>query len=139
MPSICPDTICPPNLPSALIARSRFTCEPARMFFKEVLFTVSCMTSALNCPFSMAVTVRHIPFTAILSPILVPSNILEASMTITCENVCFLTAFTCPISSIIPVNILNFTFYQNIIPKPGYCIILKLQRIVWCIKSHTSN
>ena len=81
-PSICPLTICPPNLPLAGIALSRLTAIPARRFPSDDLLIVSCITSALNCLLPIDVTVRHTPLTAILSPILVPPRISDALIVI---------------------------------------------------------
>ena len=82
VPSIRPDTICPPNLPLAGIDLSRLTAIPARRFPSDDLLIVSCITSALNCLLPIDVTVRHTPLTAILSPILVPPRISDALIVI---------------------------------------------------------
>ena len=48
VPSIWPLTMCPPNLPSAAIARSRFTWLPALQLPRLLLLIVSAITSAVN-------------------------------------------------------------------------------------------
>ena len=74
VPSICPDTIWPPNLPSAAIALSRFTISPRPSFPNPERLSVSAITSAQNPSACSLVTVRQTPFTAMLSPIFVFSN-----------------------------------------------------------------
>ena len=105
VPSTCPETICPPNLPSAAMARSRFTLAPLMSPPGEARFKVSCMTSALNIPCESSVTVRQIPFTAILSPGLVPSSTFEAQILSLAEIGFFIMSAITPVSSTIPVNI----------------------------------
>ena len=75
VPSICPDTICPPNLDDTDIARSRFTMLLTLRLPNDDFLIVSAITSALNPLESISVTVRQTPFTAMLSPILTSSII----------------------------------------------------------------
>ena len=105
VPSICPETICPPNLPSAAIALSRLTALPLTSLPSDERFNVSCITSAVNVLSYIPVTVRHTPLTAMLSPICVPLRTFSACIVRIADAVPFFTLFTCPISSIIPVNI----------------------------------
>ena len=48
VPSICPETIWPPNRPSAGMARSRLTGLPGLRSPRELRDSVSCMTSAVK-------------------------------------------------------------------------------------------
>ena len=78
IPSICPDTMCPPNLPSAAMALSRFTRSPDLSLPRLLRRKVSGITSAVKPSLNSLVTVRQTPFTAIESPILVPSRTFAA-------------------------------------------------------------
>ena len=111
VPSICPDTICPPNLPFKAIALSRFTMSPFPTCDKLVRLTVSAITSALKPSELMDVTVRHVPFTAMLSPNLVPSRTFLAFIVIHPDAPFIAMLFTTPSSSIIPVKIF-LTFFS---------------------------
>ena len=102
--STCPVTICPPKRPPQSIARSRFTFDPGRRLPRDVLRRVSGMTEALKWPLP-GDTVRQTPFTAMLSPSLVPSSTLEAPISRTAPSAPPVTDLTVPVSSIIPVNI----------------------------------
>ena len=52
----------------------------------------------------MEVTVRHTPFTAMLSPVLVPCSTLEACISMLPEVCPVMTFRIVPTSSMIPVN-----------------------------------
>ena len=104
VPSICPDTICPPNRPLQSIALSRSTLLPEPSSPRLLLVRVSFITSAVNVSFVNPVTVRHTPFTATLSPSLRSSNIFDPD-TVSLEDFAPLSTLTTePISSTIPVN-----------------------------------
>ena len=104
VPSICPDTICPPNLPPAAMARSRFTLLPPVSCPSPLRLKVSGMTSAVKIFPDMPVAVRHTPFTAILSPTWLPWRTLSAC-TVMLQELTPLSIFLIvPISSTIPVN-----------------------------------
>ena len=77
-PSMCPETMCPPKRPFAAMARSRLTGLPRRNVPSEDRSRVSCITSAVNEMRVNEVTVRHVPFTAMLSPTCMSSMILKA-------------------------------------------------------------
>src|SRR3712207_2005965 len=104
VPSICPDTIWPPNLPSTDMALSKFTLVPDEILAKDDLSRVSCITSTENSFGVYWVTVRHTPLTAIESPNFTSDNILSALIVKTDDFCPLLTFFTVPISSTIPVN-----------------------------------
>ena len=82
VPSMWPLTICPPKRPSAAMARSRLTLLPVERFPRLVRRTVSAITSAVKEELVMFVTVRHTPFTAMLSPTREFSRTLLAFMLI---------------------------------------------------------
>ena len=65
---MCPLTMCPPNRPSAFIARSRFTSQPDFKPPRLVRLKLSGVTSAVKLSELFEVTVRQVPFTATLSP-----------------------------------------------------------------------
>src|SRR3989338_2563282 len=67
-PSTCPLTRCPPSLSARHRAFSRLTGAPCASS-PTVQFSVSRDTSTVNVPAVCSITVRHIPFTAMLSPI----------------------------------------------------------------------
>ena len=128
-PSTCPETMCPPRRVFRVRALSRFTFEPTCSFAIEVLLIVSGITSALNHPFPSAageisVTVRHTPLVQMLSPILVSSSTLHASM----QNVMLFaprrTFFIRPISSTIPVNIIQKRVYPILLALLLYFLVL---------------
>ena len=77
-PSTWPATICPPKRPSAAMALSRFTGVPIVSPAREERFSVSCITSAEKPCENSSVTVKQMPLTAMLSPILVPSKTVSA-------------------------------------------------------------
>ena len=118
IPSTWPDTMWPPKRPSAGMARSRLTREPGARADREVLRRVSCMTSAVKAPLSMPVTVRQIPLTAMLSPILVPSRTLCAPILRTADAWPLRISRMVPVSSTIPVNMF-FPLSVNFLSKPG--------------------
>ena len=66
--STCPETMCPPSRSPSRSARSRFRPSPARRSPSIVQRSVSSSTSASKPSGAIAVTVRHAPFTATLSP-----------------------------------------------------------------------
>ena len=68
IPSICPETKCPPNRPFATIARSKFTLECGLSMRSDVDCIVSGIASTVNEVVVKLVTVKQIPLTAILSP-----------------------------------------------------------------------
>ena len=105
VPSTCPATICPPNLPFAGMARSRFTGLFRLHCASDDRFNVSCITSAVNVSRSKEVTVRQTPLTAMLSPICTSSSTFPAAIVSTAECAPFATSRIVPISSMIPVNI----------------------------------
>ena len=133
VPSMWPETMCPPNRPPATIARSKFTMLPARKLPKEERRSVSCITSALKVPrmrfalpaplaslsaispckpklappraASISTTVKHTPFTAMLSPAFVASKTRLAAMVSRAESRPRTICATSPVSSIKPVNI----------------------------------
>ena len=105
VPSMCPATMCPPNLPSAAMARSRFTFEPVFSCPRLLRRRVSGMTSAVKWSSPMRTTVRQTPFTAMLSPMAVPSSTLDAVSSSSHRFGAWFSRRTVPISSTIPVNI----------------------------------
>ena len=116
VPSTCPDTMCPPNLPSAAIARSKLTCAPLIAFASDERFSVSCMTSAVNACGMSLVTVRQIPFTAMLSPTFAPASTFSALIVSTAEFAPREIVSIVPTSSTIPVNIvyrLSFSIFSS--------------------------
>lgn len=60
--------------PLAGMARSRLTALPTVSCASAERFKVSCMTSAAKLSGKSCLTVRQMPLTAMLSPILVPSR-----------------------------------------------------------------
>lgn len=108
--SMCPDTKCPPNRPSAAMALSRFTGLPACRAPRLLRRNVSCMTSALNWVAPSEVTVRQTPFTAMESPSRVRSSTVRASMDRTAEWAPRRSVLTVPISSTMPVNMVSPRF-----------------------------
>ena len=104
VPSICPDTRCPPSLLCNVRARSRFTWLPTVSAASEVRLTVSGITSAMKESSESCVTVRHTPLVQMLSPTCVPSSTTDAAISsVTLFTPC-LMLFTRPISSTMPVN-----------------------------------
>src|SRR5205823_1774834 len=67
-PSTCPWTMSPPTRSAARSARSRFTGRPATYSPNNVRPSVVSTTCTENPPFSVRSTVRHAPYTAMLSP-----------------------------------------------------------------------
>src|SRR6185312_11700922 len=67
-PSTCPCTICPPNRSPSRRARSRLTRSPARQAAMVVRSSVGPAAAAENHPDPCSRTVRHAPFSAMLSP-----------------------------------------------------------------------
>ena len=106
VPSICPLTMWPPIRVVGSNARSRFTLLPADWLPRLVRRIVSAITSAVKQPPSIFVTVRHTPFTAILSPSCVFSSTFLALTVITEDFSPRCTCLILPISSTIPVNTL---------------------------------
>src|SRR5215469_8302321 len=94
----------PPRRPSERIGRSRFTGAPAVRAPRLDRPRVSPITSALNSPSLVAVTVRHTPLMAIESPrdaspvTIGPRTVSRAESPLTS------TPTTSPSSSTIPVN-----------------------------------
>ena len=105
VPSMWPLTICPPNLPSAGMARSRLTRLPGTSVPRDERRIVSAITSAVKLPVVIFVAVRQTPFTAMLSPTLLPSvTVLQATVSLADFSPCLISLIS-PISSMIPVNI----------------------------------
>ncbi len=104
VPSMCPVTMWPPRRPEASRARSRLTGVPAESEPSAERLSVSGMTSARNAPPRTAFTVRQTPFTAMLSPVRVPSKTVWARTSSSADWAAFLTAPSVPTSSMIPVN-----------------------------------
>ena len=105
VPSICPDTICPPKRPPAAIARSRLTLLPVCSMPSDVRRIVSAMTSAVNVLPEIEVAVRQTPLTAILSPTFASCKTYGASIVRLSDFDAFRVARSVPTSSMIPVNI----------------------------------
>ena len=113
VPSMCPETMCPPKRPSAAIARSRFTRLPAVSAPSEERFRVSCMTSAVKPELSRLVAVRHTPLTATLSPIFRSDRMVCAPIDSTEECAPRRMARIVPTSSTSPVNmVFHLAFNQ---------------------------
>ncbi len=104
VPSMCPETMCPPRRLSRRRARSRFTREPACRLPSAVCCMVSGMASAVNASRSMEVTVRHTPLVAMLSPTAVPSRMPGAAMCSVMLRAPRRMERMVPMVSIIPVN-----------------------------------
>ena len=87
-------------------ARSRFTGEWTDNSPREVLRRVSGAkpTEKLEAVTSNRVTVRHVPFTEMLSPRFTPSRTLPAEMVISNPSPAGPTCSTLPTSSTIPVK-----------------------------------
>ena len=146
VPSTCPDTMCPPNLPSAAIARSKLTCAPLSAFASDERFSVSCMTSAVNACGMSLVTVRQIPFTAMLSPTFVPASTFSALIVRTAEFAPREIVSIVPTSSTIPVNIVyrlsflsihNITLDEEIITKLCHLTVSKHHGMCRRVGSHS--
>ena len=84
-PSTWPATMCPPKRPLAGMARSRLTALPTVSCASAERFKVSCMTSAAKLSGKSCLTVRQMPLTAMLSPILVSSRTVFARTVSTAE------------------------------------------------------
>ena len=104
VPSMWPDTICPPKRPLAGMARSRFTVLPALSAPSDDRRSVSCITSAQKPTSSTRVAVRHTPLVAMLSPMRTPCIIAGASMESTELAAPRLMERTRPTVSTSPVN-----------------------------------
>ena len=104
VPSMCPVTIWPPNLPFTGRARSRLTPLPWRNTPSEVLRHVSFITSTVKRRRSKSTTVRQMPFTAMLSPIWRSSITFVASTDSVQLAALLRMSATVPTSSTIPVN-----------------------------------
>jgi len=109
---MCPLTMCPPNRPSAFIARSRFTSQPDFKLPRLVRLKLSGVTSAVKLSEFFEVTVRQVPFTATLSP-KTKELAKEHFMFKTREEELFKIELIFPFSSTIPVNILIFALFFN--------------------------
>src|SRR5437870_5470189 len=104
VPSTCPCTKWPPTRPLASIGRSRLTRCSLRTDPSVVTLAVSGPTSACSSPLSAAITVRHTPLTARLSP----GDTSEASavrMRMRNPPDHVFSSATLPTASIRPVNI----------------------------------
>ncbi len=106
--STWPLTRWPPIRAESCSARSRFTFAPFFNSPRFVTFRVSTATSAENPLLSSSTTVRQTPFTQMLSPSAVPPSTVEAETARRAAPASCLSAFTLPISSMIPVNISYF-------------------------------
>ena len=107
VPSMCPETMCPPKRPSAAMARSRFTGLPARSAPRLECESVCGITSAANPSANSSVAVRHTPLTAMLSPMRVPSSTRDALMASRPARPAAGTLVTRPVSSTMPVNMIR--------------------------------
>src|SRR5215212_4281698 len=95
--------MCPPNLLPADIARSRLTGHPTARSPSAVRLNVSGMRKKVNVMPSTSPTVKHAPFTQMLSPVRTPSDTLPAEMLR--RNISpFPIEETLPTSSTSPVN-----------------------------------
>ncbi len=119
VPSMCPETICPPKRPPASMARSRFTGLPGRSCPSEERFSVSCITSAEKLVRVKSVTVRHTPLVAMLSPRRTSSSTFEAETVSTQECAPLRMEATRPTSSTMPVNI-YFTSHSRSRSHPSW-------------------
>src|SRR3954467_3929829 len=95
--------MCPPNLASVAIARSRLTALPSLKVPSAVRLSVSGIAKNVSVLPSASPTVRHAPFTEILSPTRVPAvtrsaEITRRSISPSCSD------DTRPTSSTSPVN-----------------------------------
>src|ERR1022692_4807612 len=104
VPSTWPCTRCPPRRPSSRSDRSRFTTAPGPSSPRPDLLRVSPITSAVNAPPDMAVTVRQTPLTAIESPVAVPAVTRGPRTVSLAASPSLSSATTSPSSSTIPVN-----------------------------------
>src|SRR5918998_2433802 len=102
-PSTCPCTMCPPNLLVAAMARSRLTGLPSPSVPSAVRLSVSGMAKNVSVPASASPTVRHAPFTEMLSPARVPPVTRSAEMPIRSISPSS-SDVTWPTSSTSPVN-----------------------------------
>ena len=117
VPSIWPETMCPPKRPFAAMARSKFTWLPTVRLPREERFRVSCITSAVKPPLSTVVAVRHTPLTATLSPTFRSDRISFAAMDSTDECCPRRTERMLPNSSTIPVNMVFYlALQQKVVP-----------------------
>ena len=124
VPSMCPETMCPPKRPSAAMARSRFTGLPARRLPRLDCESVCGMTSAQKPVGERSVTVRHTPITAMLSPSCVPPSTRLARMRRLPARPGAGTCSTRPTSSTIPVNMrcplpARLAHLRSARPRPG--------------------
>jgi len=105
--STWPCTKCPPMRLVGVTARSRFTSDPGSSSDSDVLRSVSGDSPTVKSETlpSNSVTVRHVPFTAILSPRLTPSRTVEAAI-LRSKPPCGAvpSCLTVPISSTMPVK-----------------------------------
>ena len=104
VPSMWPDTMCPPNRPFADSARSRFTASPGESAPSDERSSVSGMMSAENVDAVKRVTVKQTPLTAMLSPVLTSDSTVRAATVSSHERAPRRSERTRPTSSTMPVN-----------------------------------
>ncbi len=130
VPTRCARRIChllPSHAPNSHAA-------PLIAFASDERFSVSCMTSAVNACGMSLVTVRQIPFTAMLSPTFIPASTFSALIVSTAQFAPREIVSIVPTSSTIPVNIVyrlsflsihNITLDEEIITKLCYLTVSK--------------
>mmetsp|Transcript_2523 Transcript_2523/g.7549 ORF Transcript_2523/g.7549 Transcript_2523/m.7549 type:complete len:241 (-) Transcript_2523:76-798(-) len=103
--STWPCTMCPPILPLAARDLSKLIVEPSLRSPRFVRRSVSGASPKVKPLPSTFVTVRHVPFTLMLSPSATPSNVFSApTCRFTPPSAASSSFRTCPTSSTIPVN-----------------------------------
>jgi hypothetical protein len=111
--STWPLTRWPPIRAESWRARSRFTLAPALSSPRFVTRSVSTATSAENSLLPISTTVRQTPLTEMLSPSAVPSSTVAADNERRAAPASRRSAFTVPISSMIPVNMLARSYFRR--------------------------
>ncbi|KAL4585075.1 hypothetical protein LXL04_009689 [Taraxacum kok-saghyz] len=107
VPSTCPCTKCPPIRVEGFTALSKLTTEPFSSSINDVFLNVSGAKPTLNSnrSESNSVTVKHVPFTAMLSPRFTSSRTVGEWITMSYDSPDSSkpSSLTFPISSTIPL------------------------------------
>src|SRR5450756_1429377 len=129
-PSTWPLTRCPPSLSARRNAFSRFTGAPIASS-PSVQFSVSLDTSTVKLSPLCATTVRHTPFTAMLSPSCTSPR-SSALVAITRRNPPSrsLASAMCPASAMIPLNIFHLYNNAQIVPDLPHILPLQIDALI---------
>ena len=103
-PSICPETEVPSQSTSHLQGPLQVHLISLDQFSQGCLFRLSSITWTVKVWAVKFITVKHAPFTAMLSPKRASSRTVCARMTSFADLGPLMISFTVPISSIKPVN-----------------------------------